>query len=246
MIDILIIDDEREAHELLTVLLRDYNGAAIVGHATHVDEGVKLTLEHQPDLVLLDIQMPGKDGFAFIRELRERELFPGVIFVTAHENYAIEAIKNAAFDYLLKPIKKEELYATLKRYESDRARNNRKNLLQLAEMIHSGKPEKIRLNTRTGFIFVSQSEILFIEADGNYSKIYMVNDRMEVSTISLGMMENRLDSASFLRISRSFILNMNFLSRVDRKESTCILESNGTLHKIKIPSQKIKLLEAYF
>ncbi len=246
MIDILIIDDETESYNLLKIMLRSYKGINILGHATNVDEGIKFTLELQPDLVLLDIQMPGKDGFEYIKELRDRELHHSIIFITAHEHYAIQAIRSAAFDYLMKPIGKEELFSAIQRFEDNQTKNSRNDLLQLAELINARKPEKMRLNIRTGYVFINPLEIVYIEADGNYSNIQLINDRIEVSTMSLGSIEQRLESEVFLRISRSFIVNMNLLSRVDRKENTCELEYNGKVYKIKIPPGKIKLLEAYF
>ncbi|MFC2090323.1 LytR/AlgR family response regulator transcription factor [Bacteroidota bacterium] len=246
LVDILIIDDEQEVHDLLTIMLRSYKGAIVVGHATRVDEAVRLTLDKNPDLVFLDIHMPEKDGFTYIKELQKKEVFPGIIFITAHENYAIQAIRNSAFDYLLKPVNKEELFDAIHRYERNISRNSRNDLHQLAELINSGKPDRLRLNTRTGYVFVNPKEIIYIEADGNYSIIHLVNNRTEITTMSLGMLEAKLESTTFLRISRSYILNMTCISRVDRRENTCELDYLGCVHTVKIPSQKIKLLEDYF
>lgn len=244
--DILLIDDEQEVHDLLSFILRGYRGARVVGHAKNVDEAVQLTIDMKPDLVLLDVQMPGKNGFSYIEEIQEREDIPGIIFVTAHEDFAIRAIRNAAVDYLLKPVKKEELFDALQRFESRLTKHSRKDLVLLAELVSEGKPERLRLNTRTGYVFINPAEIVYIEADGNYSKLHLVNDKLEITTMSLGMLEKKIDPGVFFRVSRSYIINMKCITRVDRKHNTCELENNGSVYTIKIPAQKIKLLEDFF
>ena len=98
---ILIVDDEPEARELLKFILLEEDGLSVVGMAGTVDEAVKLLKREQPDLVLLDIQMPDKDGFHFIELVNQNSHKPGIIFVTAFDNYAIQAIRNSVFDYIL-------------------------------------------------------------------------------------------------------------------------------------------------
>ena len=116
MMKLLIVDDEEEVRELLGILLRSYSDVQVVGSASNVDDAVKITLEEKPDVVLLDISMPGRDGFDYITEMESRNLYPGIILVTAFENYAIKAIKSAAFDYLLKPVSKQDLFSALDRF----------------------------------------------------------------------------------------------------------------------------------
>lgn len=110
-----IIDDEPDACELLSALLSDFPNLEVLGCANSVDQGIKLILDGKPDLVFLDIEMPGKNGFDLIHELDFFDRNPYIIFTTAYNEYAIEAIKHAAFDYLLKPIKRIELYKSVER-----------------------------------------------------------------------------------------------------------------------------------
>ncbi len=246
MIRLLIVDDEPEVRDLLMILLRKFPNLQVVGQASNVDEAVALTIENKPNLVLLDIQMPDKDGFVYLDEIRELQLFPGIIFVTAFENYAIQAIKSAAIDYLLKPIKKEELFMANDRFSKTLEQGKIHDISKLIDLLNKSKPERIRLNTRTGYYFVDPDDIIIIEADGNYSLIRLVSGKSEISTFSLGTLEKLIEESTFLRISRSFIINMKYISRVDRKTNICELEYQGSLHRIKIPNQKIKLLEEYF
>ena len=113
---ILIVDDEPEARELLKFILQEQEGLRVAGMAGSVDEAISLFKGEEPDLVLLDIQMPGKDGFHFIEHLRQNGLDPGIIFVTAFDHYAIQAIRNSVFDYIMKPLKQEELLSAISRF----------------------------------------------------------------------------------------------------------------------------------
>jgi two-component system LytT family response regulator len=246
LIRVLIIDDEPEVRDLLSILLRDYPGLEVVGLASDVDEAIRITLDKKPDLVLLDIQMPGKDGFTYLEELRSLQLYPGIIFVTAYENYAIRAIRNAAFDYLLKPIRKEELFRSISRFTEYLDRDKKDEISRLIQLLSKSKPGRIRLNTRTGYFFVDPQDIMYIEADGNYSHIRLTTGKTEITTMSLGNIEKLVEESSFLRISRSYIINMKYISKVDRRDNICELENDGVVHRIKFPSKKIRLLEGYF
>ena len=246
MIKLLIVDDEQDVRELLTIYLSKYPDVQVIGTADSVDSAVSLTMDKKPDLVLLDISMPGKDGFSYISEIQEKELYPGIIFVTAFENYAIRAIRNAAFDYLLKPLKREDLFGALDRFKVQMQRRNQTDYSELIELLSSSKPEKLRLNTRTGYFFVDPNDIIYCEADGNYSHITLYSGKNEISSQNLGNLEKLLEQHNFFRISRSFIINLRYLARVDRRSNICEMEYNGFSQQLKVPAQKIKLLETYF
>lgn len=245
-IKVLIIDDEEEVRELLAILLQSHPDITVLGAAPDVDKAVRMTHSLNPDLVLLDIQMPGRDGFDYIDAIRSDASIPGIIFVTAFENYAIRAIRNAAFDYLLKPVNKAELFHAIDRYREMIARNRKADIARLIELYSRSKPGRLRLNTRTGYFFVDPEEIVYCEADGNYSHIWLATGRKETSTLNLGSIMKSLEGDSFLRISRSYIINMQYISRVDRKVNSCELEVDGTSYTLKIPAQNIKILEEYF
>ncbi|MCF8346035.1 MAG: LytTR family DNA-binding domain-containing protein [Bacteroidales bacterium] len=246
VIKILIIDDVKEGRNLLHLFLKDRPEIEIVGLASNVDEAIEISIDKRPDLVLLDIMMPGKDGFDYISEIKDHQLSPAIIFISASENYAIRAIKHAAFDYILKPVREEELLSAVNRFSNFRNRENEPNYLELLNLLKKQKPERIRLNTRSGFFFVDPADIIHIEADGNYSHIKLVSGKSETTTMNLGSLEKIVKNETFIRISRSSIININFISRVDKKENICELEYNGISHKIKIPAHKTRLLEDYF
>ena len=243
---ILIVDDEPEARELLNYMLQGVEGLDVVALAGHVDEGLQHLKKERPDLVFLDIQMPDKDGFHFIEQVHENDYHPGIIFVTAYEHYAIQAIRNSVFDYILKPVHQEELEGAIERFREKGSKVQERDLQKLVNALRGGSPTRIKLNTRSGYVLIDPLEIVYCKADGNYTHIQLTRGSCEVTTQNLGAIEEILNGNSFFRASRSYLLNLRYISRVDRKSSHCLLEYPGNSWSIKIPAQKIRLLESTF
>jgi two-component system LytT family response regulator len=243
---ILVVDDEPEARELLNYILREQEGIEVVGMAGNVDQALKLLKEMHPDLVFLDIQMPGKDGFQFINAVRNSSYDPGIIFVTAFDSYAIQAIRNSVFDYIMKPVRQEEILHAIERFRGSMVKARKQDLNGLIEALTEGNHPRIKLNTRSGYVLIHPPDVVYCQADGNYTHIQLANGRREVTTQNLGSIEDKLQTGSFFRISRSYLVNLNFLARVERKSCLCVLEYQGDTYSIKVPSQKIRLLESNF
>ena len=241
-ITILIVDDEPEARDLLGMLAARLEGVTVAGKAEHVDEAFEMVVQLDPDLILLDIQMPVKTGFELVNMLHERGLDQEYIFVTAYDEYAIDAIKASAFDYLLKPVDPGELEAAL-----DRFRNRREEKLlneridQLLGKLGIGK--KIKLNTRSGFLVISQDDIVCCTADGNYTKIWLRNGRQEIISSNLGSVEGMLDGDDFFRISRSGIINFKYLVQVDTRRGICKLDGEEIM-ELKVARNRLGKLDA--
>ncbi|MEN8157179.1 MAG: LytTR family DNA-binding domain-containing protein [Bacteroidota bacterium] len=246
LLKILIVDDEPEARELLKFILQDMEGVRVVGMAGDVDDAVKLLNEELPDLVFLDIQMPGKDGFQFIDLVKGNNHKPGIIFVTAFDSYAIQAIRNSVFDYIMKPVRQNELIDAVQRYRKNRVMGENQEFSQLVSVLKRTESVKVKLNTRSGYILIHPPEIVYCKADGNYTTIQISNGTNEVTTQNLGTIEELLKSGTFFRVSRSYLVNLKYLARVDRKSNLCFLEYNGDTASIKIPAQKVKMLESNF
>lgn len=246
LLKILVVDDEPEARELLKYMLQESDGVSVVGTAGDVDEALELQKKEKPHLVLLDIQMPGKDGFQFIEQIQGSDHEPGVIFVTAYEHYAIQAIRNSVFDYILKPVHQEELDSAILRFRTRGRKVQNQELQDLIATLRSNGPAKIKLNTRAGYMLIDPAEVVFCEADGNYTHIQLTSGTRETCTQNLGNIEELLEGGTFFRASRSYLLNLKYLSRVYRKSNQCLLEYPGDSFSIKIPAQKIKMLESIF
>jgi DNA-binding LytR/AlgR family response regulator len=246
VLKILLVDDEPEARELLNYMLLENKGISVVGAAGTVDEALKLMRLEHPHLVLLDIQMPEKDGFHFIEQVQKSGDDPGIIFVTAYEHYAIQAIRNSVFDYILKPVHQEELNNAIERFRKKGRKAHEQNFQELLEALRGNVPTRIKLNTRSGYVLIDPSEVVYCQADGNYTHIQLTRGSCEIITQNLGAIEEVFNGSTFFRASRSYLLNLKYLSRVDRKSSNCILEYTGKSCSIKIPAQKIRLLESTF
>jgi DNA-binding LytR/AlgR family response regulator len=246
VIRILVVDDEPEARELLSYMLQENRGVEVVGLAATVDEGIKLMNREHPHLVLLDIQMPEKDGFHFIEQVRGFREAPGIIFVTAYEHYAIQAIRNSVFDYILKPVHQEELNQAIERYRSSGIKVHEQDFQQMMTALRGSVNSRIKLNTRSGYVLIDSAEVVYCQADGNYTHIQLTRGTREIVTQNLGTIEEVLKGNSFFRASRSYLLNLKYLSRVDRKSCNCILEYPGKTCSIKIPAPKIRMLESIF
>jgi DNA-binding LytR/AlgR family response regulator len=245
-LSILIVDDEPEARELLHYMLQHEGGCKVAGMAGDVDEALRIMKQESPDLVFLDIEMPGKDGFQFIEQAHSAGYNPGIIFVTAHDDYVIKAIRSSVFDYILKPIKREELFITLKRFRQKGRSEPREEISRLMNALRQAGPDKVKLNTRSGYILINPQEVVYCKADGNYTHIKLLTGNSEITTQNLGAIEQILEDKSFFRASRSYLVNLRYLSKVDRKSCSCIMEYSGKSCTIKIPAQKIRLLESSF
>lgn len=246
ILKILIVDDDPEARDLLKYTLQDEIGLSLTGLAGNVDEAVQLFIKERPDLVFLDIQMPEKDGFIFIEQVHGAGYYPGIIFVTAYEHYAIQAIRNSVFDYILKPIRREELIKAIERFRKRTENDQKQDISQLLQALQDSEPGKVKLNTRSGYILINPREVVYCQADGNYTYLQLVSGKRELTTLNLGTIEGYLKGGSFFRASRSYLVNLRYLSRVDRKSCSCVLEYQADTYSIRIPAKKIKVLEASF
>lgn len=242
-IKVIVVDDEPEARELLVTLLEDYPNIIVTAQTGSVDEALGVIATDQPDLVFLDIHMPKKTGFDLVIALRNLNIKSHIIFVTAYDQYAIQAVKHAAFDYLLKPINEEELKNAITRFQSERSKIDLSDKLEVLFNSFNGN-SRLRFYTRNGFIFINLHEIIYLEADGNYSNIYLLNNKNVTITQSLGQIENELSSKEFFRVNRSAIINLKFLTRVNRRSKMCHISTGEIDLEFSITLEQIKILES--
>lgn len=231
----IIIEDEEESLQLLQNLIQANGHAVVTGSSTDPGEALSLIIRLNPDIVFLDIKMPGISGFEILDDLRKiRSVNPYIVFTTAFNEYAVKAFEYAAFDYLLKPIEMQRLNESILRcMDSKKTGVNQQTDLLLSSC------RKLIFRNSSGIIFVEPEEIVFIEAEGNYSVFHLVNNRTETVTMLLGKVEEQLDINSFFRISRSYIINLNYLKKVNTRQSHCILTRNGFEFKCSISHDKV-------
>jgi DNA-binding LytR/AlgR family response regulator len=235
----LIIDDEESARKLLNKLLEETQYFSEIKSVSSVYSALDELSRFEPDLVFLDIKMPGKDGFAFIHDLPEQKNRPGIVFVTAYDQYAIKAIKNGAFDYLLKPVNREELKQCIVKY-TEMKKEGHFTISPQKQAAPQEKISRIKVNTRNGTLFINPATILFCKAEGNYTEV-CTGDKKHLCSMNLGKIEELLTGNGFIRLGRSFIINFEYVTMLDRKESILTLVRNNESVKVKIPKHHLKV-----
>ncbi|MBX2897376.1 MAG: response regulator transcription factor [Cyclobacteriaceae bacterium] len=202
----LIIDDERLARKELTKLLEEHPSIEIVGEAMNADEAEQMINELNPDLLFLDIQMPGRTGFQLLESL---ESVPLVVFTTAYDEFALKAFEVNALDYLLKPIQAERLSESIhKIMEKERIKIGRGPGKKL------GLEDQVFVKDGERCWFVSLANIRYFESDGNYIKVYFDANRPMIHK-SLNALDDRLDERAFFRASRKHIINLSWVEGIE-------------------------------
>ena len=209
----LIVDDESLARERIRRFLRDESGVEIIGECGDGAEAVAAIEQSKPDLVFLDIQMPEKDGFEVVKSLDAR-IVPTVIFVTAYDQYALQAFDVHALDYLLKPFNRERLRRAVERARRQIENKNRgaldERLLSLIADLRAEKKylERLVVKSVGRVFFLKTDEIDWIEAAGNYLKLHVGRESHLIRETMNGI-ESKLDPDRFLRIHRSTVVNID-------------------------------------
>jgi len=209
---VIIIDDESAGRKLIKEYIQPHSDYVVLAEANNGVDAVRLINKYKPDLIFLDIQMPGITGFEVLMHIDE---IPQIIFSTAYDEYALKAFEVHAVDYLLKPYTKERFERALDRSYK---RNNIDSIRPLTESlltIDNVYPEKILVKTRNKLISVATADIIRVEAYGDYSKLITSTDTY-LSNFGIGELEQKLDPATFLRVHRSSIINVHCIKEVDK------------------------------
>ena len=207
MLKVILIDDERLARSELKRLLQEFPDVEIIGEAANANEGIEKIETLNPDLVFLDIQMPGKTGFDMLTEL---EKAPHVIFVTAYDEYALKAFDVNALDYLMKPVEPKRLADALMKVrqkdEEEMQSYNNRGVLSENDQVFVKDGERCW--------FVKLSEVRLFESVGNYAKVFFGNNKPLILK-SLNALEERLDEKSFFRANRKHIINLRMIEKIE-------------------------------
>lgn len=209
----LIVDDERLAREEMKNVLKDFVEIEVIGEAQNGEEALRLIDELSPDLIFLDINMPGMNGFELLKSL---DFIPNVIFVTAYDEFAIKAFEVSALDYLLKPIDPDRLaeaIAKLKK-KSDNEFESELSLKTDRQSRLLGRADQVFIKDGEKCYFVKLGDVRMLESDGNYVKVHFDKNRPLILR-SLNSFEERLDPESFFRANRKFIVNIEWVQSVE-------------------------------
>jgi two-component system LytT family response regulator len=216
----IIVDDAPQARELLRMMLHDLTDEVqIAGEAENLEQAVLLIRTLKPDVVFLDIEMPGKSGLQLLEELSKDEITFEIVFVTAFHQYAIQAFRLSAMDYLLKPVRARELSEALVKVRNQSIlRKSSERLKMLVENLSVQDKHTLCIPVNYGYDYLPLHEIEFIEADRSYSIIHLNGGTQKVVTKPLAYFEETLQSVStFVKVHRSYLISLPYLASYIKK-----------------------------
>ncbi len=208
----IIVDDERLARNELKRLLENFPKVNIIAEASNADEAIVLIEEHKPDILFLDIQMPGKNGFDLLSSL-ETDV-PNVIFTTAYDEYAIKAFEFNALDYLLKPIEVHRLAEAIQKVEAELEYQKEKNDTPKDASKILTHNDQVFVKDGEKCWFVRLNKVRVFESIGNYVRLYF-DDQKPLVLKSLNALEERLDPKTYFRANRKHIINLQFIDKIE-------------------------------
>ena len=229
----IIIDDENKARRVLRTLIEEEcSEITIVGEASNLIDGVAIIKTEQPDIVFLDIEMPEHSGLEIASFFKDEPILFQIIFTTAYNQYAIEALKLSAIDYLLKPIDEDELKIAISKAKAilneDKVNDRLKNIEKAFQQLSLNK---IALEVPNGIMFVAHEDIILFEADGVYTKVYLQNGKTELISKTLKHFSDQLlEKSIFYKPHRSYLINLKYMSQFVKNDGYYIvLENNKTI-----------------
>jgi two-component system, LytTR family, response regulator len=227
MLKSIIVDDEFKSRESLRALIdrfcEDIQVSAVCQNA---DEAIKAIHDHKPDVVFLDIQLQRETGFDILQSLDKIDF--EVIFTTAYSEFAVRAFRFSAIDYLLKPVDIEDLRKAIDKARKKIVGNISERMTQLAQTMKGNafKHSRLAVPSSDGLVFVSVDGILYCEASGNYTNIYMGDGRKFVVSRTLKEYEEMLEDLDFFRIHNSYLINLNLIKKYIRGEGGQVIMTN--------------------
>jgi two-component system LytT family response regulator len=231
MIRTIIIEDELQSSQLLDLMLRDFNDTIeVVDICNTPAKGIESIQKHSPNLIFLDIEMPRMNGFEMLKKIGSIDFC--IIFTTAYNKYAINAIKLSALDYLLKPIDKIELSVAIKKCVLNMEQRNMGYKLDilLKNMGHKNAMDKtLTLTSTEGVRFIRMKDIVRLEAHGRYTKFYLANKEDILASRTLGDFEETLSENEFFRIHETHIINLLYIDRFHKGNNYVLLTDKTEL-----------------
>jgi two-component system LytT family response regulator len=243
MLRAIIIDDEQKGIDALKMLIEQYTeDVRVVASATMASKAFELIENYAPEILFLDIHMPEMNGFELLEKLNRRNF--NLVFTTAHEEYALKALKNNAMDYLLKPIDRQELRFAISKIKAKLSEPGQDVLAytELAAYLSQNNKNKLLISSKTGIESIDVNDIIFFESRSNYTCIYLVESKNILTSKTLKEFEIQLciDDKSFVRVHHSYIINLNKVQRFVKNEELIVMVDNQ-----KVPLAKSRKQEFF-
>ncbi|MFN4235099.1 MAG: LytR/AlgR family response regulator transcription factor [Bacteroidia bacterium] len=243
-LNVLIVDDEAHARAALRGIIElNFSDVNILAEVSSVPDAVKAIHKFKPDVVLLDIEMPGYLGVDLLDFFNPQDIDFSIIFVTAYNDYALKAFDIAAVDYLLKPTRVEHLERAFNRIRN-LSNKNYENYFALKQNLEKRRFEKIAFQTADGLLLSETNDILYLKADSAYTHVFFKNGNKITITKTLQEFNSLEDTGNFMRINRSYIINLNCVEKVSKKDGGYVIMNNG--EEISASLEKRQLLYERF
>jgi two-component system, LytTR family, response regulator len=246
MIKAIIVDDEQNSREAISIILRkNFQSIKILAEADSVKTGVEAIIKHKPDLLFLDIDLPDGTSFDILRSIDYQKM--KIVFITAFHDYAIQAIKFSAFDYILKPLKPGELIATVNRViEENLDSNYAEKFDAIFSNFNSAHPElkKIVLKTSDKIHVVNINDIIHCQADNTYTTFFIVNAKKIIVSKPIKKYEEMLSEHGFMRVHQSHLVNLNYIQHLNKQEGGILVMTDNS--QIPVSNQQKQSLIKYF
>ena len=238
----IIVDDEPNARRALRGLLEEnFSQVEIVADCKNVPEAVKMINKLKPDLVFLDIAMPGYSGFELLDFFDEQHLYFKIIFVTAYSEHSLRAFETSAVDYILKPVRLEHIARALKKINPEELVNENRQYRVLKDNFSNQQDKKIVLQTAETIFVVRMEDIIYLQAEGSYTRFYTTSHGVLTITKKLIDFEYLESTGPFFRTHRSYLVNLNHIKKVDKKEYIVIMNNDAEVYLAQ--DKKNQLLE---
>jgi two-component system, LytTR family, response regulator len=243
-----IIDDENSCVESLSALLGEHcKTIQVIATGSTVEQGISLIKELRPQLIFLDIELKNDVSFSILDKVRDQEFH--VIFTTAHEKYAVRAIKTSCLDYLLKPVDPVSLIEAVNKFiEQDKAEFNRKKIQLLLDNLElpEGGQSKIAIPNKDGYVFVDTGNIIYCKADTKYTEVYTTGKECIVSSKNLGEFEELLFGRNFFRCHKSFLVNINYIRKFLKSENRIVMANDQQIDvSVRKKDEFMRLFEKF-
>jgi two-component system LytT family response regulator len=225
----IIVDDEPNARKALRGLLSEnFEEVQVIADCTDVPEAVKTINKYKPDLVFLDIDMPGYSGFELLDFFDAQQIWFKIIFVTAYSEYSLKAFESSAVDYILKPVRLEHMKRALKKVNFQPSDSLQYKVLR--ENLSQQHDRKVVLQNSEIIYVVNQDDIIFIQAEGSYTKVFTVTHGVLMIAKKLLDFEYLETDGPFFRTHRSYLVNLNHIKKIDKKDFVLIMSNEMQVH----------------
>lgn len=241
-ISAIIIDDEPDAINLLEMYLRRFPSITVIGKENEAKKGLELVKEKLPELVFLDIDMPDMNGLKVADKIKSENFYSEIVFTTAHQHYAYDALDVKPLDFLTKPFSITDLELVIQKYNENIQKKKQEKKLDVF-ITSQNNSTKIKFPTTKGILFVDIKSIVMLKSKANNCDILMNDGTTETITRNLYKVVSILNSPAFFQINRSTSINTNYLQRVDKKNFRCIISYNQVIIEEPITKSNMTLFE---